>query len=368
MNRYRIIVKKITVIKNRLRFLWLITAICSSTLFADLCIASPGLTVSSSVDSKTLDVTMADTSQPSHDDIIYSNTMEGLMRASRTRFVEGFRFIRTGYFESAQKEFDAAVDMVLQSGWELAYAPTLREFFQDLIEQIHYAESNYVYVSQDIEDEDYEEHLIEGYEHLDLNTITDNPAIREALASGLPKNNFEIPITINEMVIKSMDFWLNQGNRQFMEGLRRSGRYYPMIERIFREESIPLDVIHLAQVESLFKPQALSRARAKGIWQFMERTGRQYGLKITRDIDERSDPELSTRAAARYLNDLYAMFNDWNLVLAAYNWGEGRLRQLINSTGLNDFWELANLRRRMPNETRNHVPLIKASVILAKNP
>jgi len=85
-------------------------------------------------------------------------------------------------------------------------------------------------------------------------------------------------------------------------------------------------------------------------------------------VDERSDPEKSTRAAAHYLNDLFAMFKDWNLVLAAYNWGEGAVQRLINNTGMNDFWQLVDLRRKMPQETKNHVPLIQASVILGKNP
>jgi membrane-bound lytic murein transglycosylase D len=141
-----------------------------------------------------------------------------------------------------------------------------------------------------------------------------------------------------------------------------------MIERVFREESIPLDLMYLAQVESLFRPQALSRAKAKGIWQFGKGTAVRYGLKVSRDVDERSDPEKSTRAAARYLNDLYQMFKDWNLVLAAYNWGEGKVQRLINSTGMNDFWQLVDLRRRLPEETKNHVPLIQASVILGRNP
>jgi membrane-bound lytic murein transglycosylase D len=91
-------------------------------------------------------------------------------------------------------------------------------------------------------------------------------------------------------------------------------------------------------------------------------------LKVTRDVDERSDPEKSTRAAARYLNDLFTMFKDWNLVLAAYNWGEGKVQRLINSTGVNDFWQLVDLRRKLPAETKNHVPLIQASVILGRNP
>ena len=85
-------------------------------------------------------------------------------------------------------------------------------------------------------------------------------------------------------------------------------------------------------------------------------------------MDERSDPEKSTRAAARYLNDLFDMFKDWNLALAAYNWGEGKVQRLIDSTGINDFWQLADLTRKIPTETKNHVPLIQASVILGRNP
>jgi len=184
----------------------------------------------------------------------------------------------------------------------------------------------------------------------------------------LANSKYEIPITVNEMVIKSLDFWLNRGRKYFVDGLVRSGKYRPIIEKVFREESIPLDLMYLAQVESLFKTNAVSRAKAKGIWQFQKGTAIRYGLKVTRDVDERSDPEKSTRAAARYLNDLFAMFKDWNLALAAYNWGEGKVQRLIDSTGLKDFWQLVDLRRRLPQETKNHVPLIQASVILGRNP
>jgi membrane-bound lytic murein transglycosylase D len=168
------------------------------------------------------------------------------------------------------------------------------------------------------------------------------------------------------MVVKSLDFWLNRGRKYFADGLVRSGRYRPIIEKVFREESIPLDLMYLAQVESLFKTHAVSKAKAKGIWQFEKGTALRYGLKVTRDVDERSDPEKSTRAAAHYLSDLFAMFKDWNLVLAAYNWGEGKVQRLIDRTGLKDFWQLVDL--RLPQETKNHVPLIQASVILGRNP
>jgi membrane-bound lytic murein transglycosylase D len=141
-----------------------------------------------------------------------------------------------------------------------------------------------------------------------------------------------------------------------------------LIEKVFREESIPLDLMYLAQVESLFKTHAVSKAQAKGIWQFEKDTAILYGLKVNREVDERSDPEKSTRAAARYLKDLFATFKDWNLALAAYNWGEGKVQRLISSTGLKDFWQLVDLRRKLPEETKNHIPLIQASVILARNP
>jgi membrane-bound lytic murein transglycosylase D len=203
---------------------------------------------------------------------------------------------------------------------------------------------------------------------LDLMSIMTDPSVREALIADLAKTKYDIPISINEPVLKSLDFWLNRGRKPFINGLQRSGQYREIIEKVFREESIPLDLMYLAQVESLFKPQALSKAQAKGIWQFVKGTAIRYGLKVTRDIDERSDPEKSTRAAARYLNDLFKIFKDWNLVLAAYNWGEGKVQSLIDKTGLSDFWQLVDLKRKLPEETKNHVPMIQASVILARNP
>jgi membrane-bound lytic murein transglycosylase D len=253
----------------------------------------------------------------------------------------------------------------LQSDWDLTANPALNRFFQDLIQRIQEDESRYLLVPGETEEEAA---VVDDLNDLDLIPSNVDPALRDALASDLAKTQYEIPITINEMVVKSLDFWLNRGRKYFVDGLVRSGQYRPIIEKVFREESIPLDLMYLAQVESLFKPHAVSKARAKGIWQFEKGTAIRYGLKVNRDVDERSDPEKSTRAAAHYLNDLFAMFKDWNLVLAAYNWGEGKVQRLIDSTGLNDFWQLVDLRRKLPEETKKHVPLIQASVILARNP
>jgi len=290
-----------------------------------------------------------------------------LMRASRSKYLEGSDRIKSGDSEQARESFNEAVDMLLRSNWDLASTPMLNSFFQDLIRRIQEDESRYLLVPSEPEDE-VESAVVDELEKLDLIPINVDPAFQDALALDLANHKYEIPITINEMVVKSLNYWLNGGRRYFEDGLLRSGQYRPIIEKVFREESVPLDLMYLAQVESLFKIHAVSRAKAKGIWQFEKGTAVRYGLKVTRDVDERSDPEKSTRAAARYLNDLFDMFKDWNLALAAYNWGEGKVRRLINNTGINDFWQLIDLKRKVPLETKNHVPLIQASVILGRNP
>jgi membrane-bound lytic murein transglycosylase D len=289
-----------------------------------------------------------------------------IVRMSHAKYIEGSGSIKTGDSEKARQSFNEAVDIILQSGWELASTPTLNKYFQELIQQIQQDESFYLLGPGEREDQ-VENAVVDDLDNLGLIPITIDPSMQDALAEDLAKTKYEIPINLNEMVVKSLDFWLNGGRKFFVDGLLRSGKYKPIIEKIFREESIPLDLMYLAQVESLFKPHAVSKAQAKGIWQFEKDTAIRYGLKVTRDVDERSDPEKSTRAAARYLNDLFAIFKDWNLALAAYNWGEGKVQRLMDSTGLKDFWQLVDLRRRLPEETKNHVPLIQASVILARN-
>ncbi len=292
-----------------------------------------------------------------------------LMHASRAKYLEGSGLIKAGESDKARESFNKAVDLLLQSDWDVASTPVLNRFFQDLIQRIQEDESRYLLAPFDQKDqEEIESAVVDELDQFGSHAVSADPSLQDPLAADLAQTKYEIPITMNEMVEKSLDYWLNSGRKYFVDGLLRSGQYRPIIEKVFREESIPLDLMYLAQVESLFKPHAVSRAKAKGIWQFERGTAIRYGLKVTRDVDERSDPEKSTRAAARYLNDLFAMFKDWNLALAAYNWGEGKVQRLIESTGLKDFWQLVDLRRKLPEETKNHIPLIQASVILARNP
>jgi len=290
--------------------------------------------------------------------------MLDVMRRSQEKYLEGSGLIKAGDSTKARAAFDQAVDLVLQSEWEISASPDLNNFFLDLIRNIQRDESRYLLPAEGAP----EGAVVDEIEDLDLIPIQVDPELKDAVEADLLNTKYDIPVLVNESVLKSMNYWLNRGRQYFVDGLTRSGRYKEMIERIFREESIPLDLMYLAQVESLFKPNAVSRAAARGIWQFVRGTAIRYGLRVDRVVDERSDPEKSTRAAAHYLNDLYAMFGDWNLVLAAYNWGEGKVQSLVNKSGVTDFWQLAELKRRMPAQTKNHVPMIMASIILARNP
>ena len=137
-----------------------------------------------------------------------------------------------------------------------------------------------------------------------------------------------------------------------------------MIQTVFRDEGLPLDLAYVPLVESAFKPTALSRASARGVWQFMRGTGKENGLKHDWYIDERADPEKATRAAAKYLKTLHRMFDgDWHLALASYNGGPGRVQRALKRSGIDDFWALsASKRGYLPRETRDYVPMILAAI------
>ena len=301
------------------------------------------------------------------DDSTAPGEIVDLMRVSQLRYHEGSNLLKSGESRRAREAFNTAVDMILQSDWDMDSHPVLNSFLRDLIQKIQQDESRYLQPNEGF-DEQVETAVVDELEKVDLVPITVDRSLRDLVEADLVKIKYDIPIILNEKVFQSLNYWLNRGRKYFVDGLVRSGRYQQMIHRIFKEESIPLDVMYLAQVESLFKTNALSRTKNKGIWQFGKWTAIRYGLKVDGRIDERSDPEKSTRAAARYLTDLYEMFRDWNLVLAAYNWGEGNVQRLIDRSGLNDFWDMMDLRRNFPQETKNHVPLIISSIILARNP
>ena len=191
---------------------------------------------------------------------------------------------------------------------------------------------------------------------------------REAVASDRPAAVPDVPIVVNDSVLRVIAAFQSDAlHDKIQAGLVRSGRYLPMIHQVFAEEGLPQDLAMIAFIESSFLPLARSNKMAHGIWQFMPRTGRQYGLRSNGLVDERRDFEKSTRAAARYLAYLNEIFGDWYLAMAAYNAGEGKILRAINRTGARDFWHLAST-NAIRKQTKNYVPAFLASVLISKNP
>lgn len=181
----------------------------------------------------------------------------------------------------------------------------------------------------------------------------------------------KIPMVLNKRVRWFINYFKGPHRKNFERYLIRSGRYSELIRKILREEGVPEDLFYIAMIESGFNPWAHSKAHAVGIWQFMGATAKRYGLKIGSHIDERRDPEKSTRAAARYFKDLHRVFRSWDLAQAGYNAGEGRvrrgLRRLNRLKRKKDFWSLAKA-RYISRETRNFVPKFIAAAIIGSNP
>ncbi|MEE3234325.1 MAG: LysM peptidoglycan-binding domain-containing protein [Candidatus Latescibacterota bacterium] len=173
----------------------------------------------------------------------------------------------------------------------------------------------------------------------------------------------DVPIDANSRVAASIRFFQTRGKKTYATWLSRSGRFRNLINTVLEDQKLPSDLLYISMIESGFNPNAYSKARAVGLWQFIKSTGELEGLVQNHWVDERRDPEKSTRAAANHLKSLYNEFEDWRLAIAAYNSGRGRVRRAIEKAGNRDFWKLS-----LPEETQNYVPLFMAAVIISKDP
>jgi membrane-bound lytic murein transglycosylase D len=193
--------------------------------------------------------------------------------------------------------------------------------------------------------------------------------LRLKFQSDLATTGHDIAIPLNEQVLSYLALFQGRLHDFIETGLKRGSKYLPMIQGVFRAEGLPLDLAYVPLIESAFDPNALSRAKAKGVWQFMEGTGSENGLRTDWFVDERSDPTKATVAAAKYLKNLATLFSgDWHLALASYNGGPYRVQKAIQRLGVENFWDLASNPTALPRETREYVPMILAAMIIARNP
>src|SRR5262245_59421911 len=293
-----------------------------------------------------------------------SPTTQSVIDRAEETFKRGEEAFAKGLPDIARKMFDQSLDTVLESGIDLKSDRKLDAYYRSLLDRIH----------------KYEAQAGDHHEAMDRPEIAEPSVLDEVseikedeLATVTPDGvkiygHYDFEFSVAPPVFQFINFFVSgRGHSTMVVGLQRSGRYRQMVEKIFKEEKVPLDLIWLAQAESVWKPNALSRAAAKGIWQFIPSTGTRYGLAQTTWIDERSHAEKSTRAAARYLRWLHDHFaGDWLLAMAAYNSGENRVDSAIAKCGYADFWELYK-RGLLPQETRNYVPCILSIIIISKN-
>lgn len=293
-----------------------------------------------------------------------------LIATSQKHFETGERELALGHLDRARTEFDRAVDVLLESPYGARTDARMREHFDRLIDRVSAHEITTLAKGDGFSEQKYEPASID--ELLKIATFAKpapEPETKKTVKDDLAQTQHDVPIPQNGRVLSSVELLQGRLHGYVQDSLTRGAKYLPMIQNVFRAEGLPLDLAFIPIIESGFKTNALSKASAKGPWQFMIPTARDHGLKTDWYIDERSDFEKSTVAAAKYLKTLSRLFDgDWHLVLAAYNGGQGRVQRAMDRSGDRDFWSLSETPDFLPKETREYVPLILAAMIVGRNP
>jgi membrane-bound lytic murein transglycosylase D len=319
----------------------------------------------------------------------YDARVTQLITQAEARFKEGELHLKAGERLQAREKFDKAVDTILESGMDVRASQKLQTYYLELVERVYRLEVPQQRVTPRVElaqnmastttaqfqqdepqevgfkQQKFEPSMLDENAKLILNEKETEVDPEDLSNIEIAKNAIDIQFETNSLIQGYINYYQGRGRSTMESGLRRSGQFMQMARRIFREEGVPEDVTWLGQVESAWRTKAYSSAAASGLWQFIPETGRAYGLRQTAWVDERNSLEKATRASARYLKDLYNRFNNWELAMAAYNTGPGNIERAISRSGSRSFWKIYPY---IAQETRNYVPNILATMLIAKNP
>ncbi|HEX5885054.1 MAG TPA: transglycosylase SLT domain-containing protein [Pyrinomonadaceae bacterium] len=318
-----------------------------------------------------------------------------IMTRAEDHFRRGKLNLEDNKRNQAREEFDKAVDSILESGFDVRASQRLQTYYLELVERIYREEvplqqqpaapsavntQLVAQITQDpasqktptppqigFHDQKFEPSPLDELSKLVLTEREKEVSSEDLLALEQAQRNVGFSFTLNPLIQQYINYYQGPRGRATMEnGLRRSGQFMKLARKIFAEEGVPLDITWLGQVESAWKPKAVSWAAASGLWQFIPSTGRMYGLRQNAYIDERNSYEQATRASARHLKDLAKRYNgNWELAMAAYNTGAGNIDRAISRAGTANFWMIYPY---IAQETRNYVPNILAVILIAKNP
>jgi membrane-bound lytic murein transglycosylase D len=280
----------------------------------------------------------------------------------------GTQLAADGHLNQAREEFDKAVEVYLTAPGGAYSQNRLADAYRRTLEVINTRELEALAAGDGFTETPPEPASIDELGELALGEEPVSEETRRMARDAVSEEHNDLPIELNDPVMGCIQLYQGRLRDWFTAALERGGRYLPQIREVFKKEGIPQDLAYTALVESAFKTSAFSRAKARGVWQFVSATGKRYGLQQDWWVDERSNPEKATIAAAKYLKELYEMFGDWNLALAGYNAGEGKVLKAINRYGTSDYWRLCRTKLAFRRETKNYVPMIHAAIVVAKAP
>jgi membrane-bound lytic murein transglycosylase D len=287
--------------------------------------------------------------------------------AAEAQLAAGLAKASAGDAEQARAAFDRAIDVYMTAPPNILSDARLAKAYGRTIEQIHLREVEMRLGAEVVSETPREATANDGVAPMSVDRTATSSTARELAEAAVRAKVSDFPVEANDAVLDCIELYRGPLRDWYAAALARGASLLPFIRQVMASEGLPQDLAYVALVESAFKATALSRARARGVWQFIPATGQRFGLQQDWWVDERSHPEKATRAAARYLKELLGQLGNWNLALAAYNAGERNLLKAAERYGTSDFWQLRN-NGALPRETANYVPMIHAAIIVAKAP